>query len=100
MPQETAPVPRSLEQPTVAPKSLEKYKEARSLEVPRQEARRAAALPRATTQHGQEDYWSQTQARRREQTRLNTQLNLAERLRNPADLRAAFVLSEILKPKF
>jgi len=100
LPRETAPNPRSLEQTTVAPKSLEKTREARSLEVPRQEARRAAALPRATTQHGQEDYWSQTQVRRREEVRLQAESSLADRLRNPADLRAAFVLSEILQRKF
>ena len=100
LPQETAPSPRSLEQTTVAPKSLERTREARSLEAPRQEARRAAALPRATTQHGQEDYWSQTQVRRRDQARPQAQTSIAERLRNPADLRAAFVLSEILQRKF
>ena len=100
LPQETAPAPRSLEQTTVAPKSLERSSEARSLEVPRHEARRAAALPRATTQHGQEDYWSQNQVRRREEARLQAQSSIADRLRNPADLRAAFVLSEILQRKF
>ncbi|UOQ64460.1 hypothetical protein [Hymenobacter volaticus] len=100
LPRETAPAPRSLEQTTVAPKSLERSREARSLEAPKHEARRAAALPRATTQHGQEDYWSQNQVRRREETRLQAQSSIADRLRNPADLRAAFVLSEILKRKF
>ncbi|MDF7811804.1 hypothetical protein [Hymenobacter sp. YC55] len=100
LPRETAPTPRSLEQTTAEPKSLERSREARSLEVPRHEARRAAALPRANTQHGQEDYWSQNQVRRREEARLQAQSSLADRLRNPADLRAAFVLSEILQRKF
>ena len=100
LPRETAPAPRSLEQTTVAPKSLERSSEARSLEVPRHEARRAAALPRATTQHGQEDYWSQKQVRREEARRLEAQSSIADRLRNPADLRAAFVLGEILQRKF
>ncbi|WP_375437776.1 hypothetical protein [uncultured Hymenobacter sp.] len=100
LPRETTPVPRSLEQTTATPKSLERFREARSLETPRQEARRAAALPRATTQHGQEDYWSQTQSRRREEARLQARSSIADRLRNPADLRAAFVLSEILQRKF
>ncbi|UOG72933.1 hypothetical protein MTX78_12420 [Hymenobacter tibetensis] len=96
LPQEKVPVPRSLEQTTVIPKSLEKSREARSLEVPLHEARRAAALPRANTQHGQEDYWSRTQTRRKEQPSSS----LADRLRNPADLRAAFVLGEILQRRF
>lgn len=100
LPRETAPAPRSLEKTTVAPKSLERSSEARSLEVPGHEARRAAALPRATTQHGQEDYWSQKQVRREEARRLEAERSIADRLRNPADLRAAFVLSEILQRKF
>lgn len=100
LPQEKAPIPRSLEQTVVVPKSLEKSREARSLEVPLHEARRAAALPRTNTQHGQEDYWSRTQTRRQEQARREAASSLADRLRNPADLRAAFVLSEILQRKF
>ncbi|MBC8084020.1 MAG: hypothetical protein H7Z21_12480 [Hymenobacter sp.] len=102
LPQRTTSAPRSLEQTTVASKSLEKASEARSLEVPLHEARRAAALPRTNTRHGQEDYWSRIQARQQEEARRQgqTPANLTDRLRNPADLRAAFVLSEILRRKF
>jgi len=100
LPREVAPAPRSLEQTEARPKSLEHASEARSLEVPLHEARRAAALPRTTTQHGQEDYWSQKQSRERGEARRQTSLSLNDRLRNPADLRAAFVLSEILQRKF
>lgn len=100
LPQETAPTPRTLEQPTVAARSLEQAKEARSLEVPTHEARRAATLPRAATQHGQEDYWSRIQRQRQEEARRQGLSGLKERLRNPTDLRAAFVLSEILQRKF
>ncbi|WP_022824843.1 hypothetical protein [Hymenobacter norwichensis] len=99
-PQETAHTPRTLEQPTTVAKSLETSKEARSLEVPVHEARRAAGLPRAATQHGQEDYWSRVQRQHREQVRQQALSSIQERLRNPADLRAAFVLSEILQRKF
>ncbi|MBO0357855.1 hypothetical protein J0X19_07845 [Hymenobacter sp. BT186] len=100
LPQETAPVPRNLEQPIVTAKSLEREKQARSLEVPVPEARRAAGLPRAATQHGQEDYWSRVQRQQREEASRQALSGIQERLRNPADLRAAFVLSEILQRKF
>lgn len=100
LPQEVAPAPRSLEQTEVIAKTLEKPSEARTLEVPLHEARRAARQPRATTQHGQEDYWSRVQARQQEDARKQAANSLNERLRNPADLRAAFVLSEILQRKF
>lgn len=100
LPQETARAPRTLEQPTIVAKSLETRKEARSLEVPAHEARRAAGLPRTATQHGQEDYWSRIQRQQREEMRRQPLSGIQERLRNPADLRAAFVLSEILQRKF
>ncbi len=96
MPRETAPVARSLERPDQAARSLETQPEARSLEVPLHEARRAARQPRTTVQHGQEDYWSRQAARAKEPARAT----VTDLLRNPASLRAAFVLSEILKPKF
>jgi hypothetical protein len=98
LPQETAPAPRTLEQPIVT--SLEREKQARSLEVPAHEARRAAGLPRANTQHGQEDYWSRMQRQQQEEANRRGLASIQERLRNPTDLRAAFVLSEILQRKF
>ena len=100
LPQETARAPRTLEQPATAARSLERQKEARSLEAPAHEARRAAGLPRTATQHGQEDYWSRVQRQQREEVRQQALSGIQERLRNPADLRAAFVLSEILQRKF
>ena len=100
VPREVAPAPRSLEQTEVVAKTLEKSSEARTLEVPLHEARRAARQPRTTIQHGQEDYWSRVQTRQREEARQQAANSLNERLRNPADLRAAFVLGEILQRKF
>ncbi|WP_139921560.1 hypothetical protein [Hymenobacter sp. DG01] len=85
LPRETAPAPRSLEQnaPT------------RSLEAPARPARRAATLPRAG-QQSTPDYWQRQQARPEEAPASS----FAERLRNPADVRMAFVLGEILQRKF
>ncbi|OWP62094.1 hypothetical protein CDA63_16105 [Hymenobacter amundsenii] len=70
--------------------------EARSLEAPKRAARRADTMPRTSTQHGQEDYWSQPKPATPEQTRRTVN----DLLRNPADIRAAFVLSEILQRRF
>ena len=70
--------------------------EARSLEAPKRLPRRADTTPRTSTLHGQEDYWSQPKPATPEQTRRTVN----DLLRNPADLRAAFVLSEILGKKW
>lgn len=98
LPREQAPVARSLEQEKRNARSLERQANtARSLEVQRHEARLAASLPRAVTQHEQDDYWSQQQARR---ARPGAPRPLTDRLKNPEDVRAAFILSEILQRKF
>lgn len=93
LPQETSPAPHSLEQTERPARSLEQAVPARSLEVPARAARRAATLPRAAQQQSG-DYWQ------REQARPETAPTFAERLRNPADVRLAFVLGEILQRKF
>ncbi|AHJ98015.1 hypothetical protein [Hymenobacter swuensis] len=97
LPRETTPPARSLERTETAARSLEQPITARSLEVPRREARLASSLPRTNTQHGQEDYWSRqprpTQAR-------ETRRTVTDMLQNPADVRAAFVLGEILQRRF
>ncbi|UOQ77430.1 hypothetical protein MUN84_01545 [Hymenobacter sp. 5516J-16] len=64
------------------------------MEAPSREIRRAAELPRARAQQPQQDYWQQEQSRR------EAPASLAERLRNPTDLRTALVLGEILRRKF
>lgn len=93
VPRETAPTPRSLEETSRPARSLEQASAARSLEAPVHPARRAATLPRPTAQI-QPEYQS------REQTRPESSSALSDRLRNPADVRAAFVLGEILQRKF
>ncbi|RFP66610.1 hypothetical protein D0N36_02585 [Hymenobacter lapidiphilus] len=69
--------------------------EARSLEVPKRVLRRGSALPRTSTQHGTEDFWSQKTISPKQ-----TRRTVNELLQNPANLRAAFVLSEILQRKW
>ncbi|MBC6698693.1 hypothetical protein [Hymenobacter sp. BT190] len=97
LPHETATPARSLERPTVAATSLETAPDARSLEVPLHEARRAASQPRASRRpHEPADYWARQQAQTQEPARAT----VTDLLRNPADLRAAFVLSEILQRRF
>ncbi|RPD44613.1 hypothetical protein DNI29_21020 [Hymenobacter sediminis] len=93
VPRETAPAARSLEETSRPARSLEQTATVRSLEAPVRRARRAATLPRPTAQI-QPEYQS------REQIRPETSSSLADRLRNPADVRAAFVLGEILQRKF
>ncbi|SHK72380.1 hypothetical protein [Hymenobacter psychrotolerans] len=97
LPREAAPPARSLEErPKPVAKSLETTPQARSLEVPLHEARRAADLSRASTRPATNDYWARQQAHSKEPARSV----VTDQLRRPADLRAAFILSEILKPKF
>jgi len=96
LPRETTPVPRSLERTERVPRTLETAPEARSLEVPLHEARRAAQLARASNRPVQEDYWTRQAAA----AKVPAQSAVKDMLRNPANLRTAFILSEILKPKF
>ncbi|GAB3294544.1 hypothetical protein [Hymenobacter tenuis] len=97
MPQEKAPAARSLEMEQRNARSLERQATtARSLETTRKEARLASTLPRTTTQHRNEDYWSRPEAAAQSSTRAT----VADSLRNPASVRAAFVLSEILQRRF
>ena len=69
--------------------------EARSLEAPRRALRRGSALPRTSTEHGSEDFWSQEKVSPKQ-----TRRTVNELLRNPADIRAAFVLSEIFQRRY
>ncbi|WBA43295.1 hypothetical protein [Hymenobacter canadensis] len=97
LPREKATPARSLEQRATAAASLETSTEARSLEVPLHEARRAASQPRASRRPNEPaDYWARQQARAQEPARAT----VTDLLRNPADLRAAFMLSEILQRRF
>lgn len=97
LPRETAAAARSLERPQPLAASLETRPDARSLEVPLHEARRAASQPRASRRpHEPADYWARQQARAQEPARAT----VTDLLRNPTDLRAAFVLSEILQRRF
>ena len=97
---EAAPVPRSLERTEMLPRSLETTPPARSLEAPARAARRAASLPRATALPPREDYWTRQAAHTPDEARQDARRRVQAMLRNPTDLRAAFILSEILKPKY
>lgn len=97
LPRETTPPARSLERTETVARSQEQPATARSLEAPRREARLASSLPRTNTQHGQEDYWSRQP--RPGQPR-ETRRTVTDMLQNPADVRAAFVLGEILQRRF
>ena len=96
VPREEAPAARSLEQTDMPAPTLERAPLTRSLEAPRREARRAATLPRAAVQHGHEDYWSRQQA----QAAAPPARSIADMLRNPANVRTAFILSEVLQRRF
>ncbi len=88
---------RSQEKTEVEIHSLElPAPEARSLEAPKRTPRRADTMPRTSTEHGQDDFWNQPKPATPEQTRRTVN----DLLRNPADIRAAFVLSEILGKKW
>ena len=97
LPREATLPARSLESTTTAARSLERSTTAHSLEAPRREARLASSLPRTNTQHGQEDYWSRRPRPGRPQ---ETRRTVTDLLQNPADVRAAFVLGEILQRRF
>lgn len=93
LPHEQARPARSLERPAAPAVSLERRVANVSLEKPAP-ARRATPL-----EHSSKNTLPRTKPL---QTNTSAAPNhpLTERLRNPADLRAAFVLSEILKRKF
>lgn len=98
LPREAA---RSQEKTDVTARSQERTATARSLEAPAHAARRASTLPRAAASvNSSNDYWLQEEARRREQSRPDPPRNINDLLRKPADLRNAFILSEILQRKF
>ncbi|QJX48808.1 hypothetical protein HMJ29_18565 [Hymenobacter taeanensis] len=101
LPREVAPTPYSQEKTDIPVRSLERTVSNRSLEVPAHEARRASTLPRAAARPTDPtDYWQRQAARRADALRPAPARNLNDLLRNPADLRNAFILSEILKRKF
>ncbi|QIL75028.1 hypothetical protein [Hymenobacter sp. HDW8] len=100
LPREQAPVAHSLERTEVDPRSLETMPPARSLEAPTRQPRLAASLPRATALPAREDYWTRQAAHSPDEARQAARRRVQAMLRNPADLRAAFILSEILKPKY
>ncbi|WP_303311675.1 hypothetical protein [Hymenobacter sp. BT730] len=100
IPLEAAKPARSLEVTEPAARSLEvaaTQRHARSQELDAGPARRAAGLPRAAVAHGQEDYWSRQGATAAPSA---TAANVAARLRNPADVRTAFILAEVLQRRF
>lgn len=99
LPREAAPARRNLEKSQPAARSLERASDARSLEAPRREARRAATLPRA----GQQGPAPQSEPSSRPSVHTRQEAapkSIPEMLRNPADVRAAFVLAEILQRRF
>ena len=98
MPREKAQPSRSLERTETRPISLEAPATARSLEVAPPVRQRAATLPR-TSVSSPEDYWSR-QTKAPAPSRTETRRHVTDLLRSPADVRAAFVLSEILKRKY
>ncbi|SDX44633.1 hypothetical protein [Hymenobacter psychrophilus] len=98
-PARPAPVPRfgrGLESTEIDAYSQElPAREARSLEAPKRAPRLAQNQPRTSTQHGSEDFWSQKQISPKQ-----TRRTVNELLQNPADIRAAFVLSEIFQRRY
>jgi len=98
MPRERARTPRSLERTDVRPVSLEAPATARSLEAAPPVRQRAATLPRANTSRSN-DYWDR-RAAAVAPSRADTRRHVTDLLRNPADVRAVFVLSEILRRKY
>lgn len=95
LPREQARGGRSLERTEVRPVSLEAPATDQAFNKPAPEVRRASARPRpaASAESNYRGY-------RQEAPRPGTGATVAERLRNPADLRAAFVLSEILNRRY
>ncbi|MBT2557657.1 hypothetical protein J7E24_07665 [Hymenobacter sp. ISL-91] len=98
-PARPAPAPRfgrGLEKTEVEQYSQElPAREARSLEAPKRAARLGSSLPRTSTEHGNDDFWSQKKISPKQ-----TRRTVNELLQNPADIRAAFVLSEIFQRRY
>lgn len=94
MPREVAPKPRSLERTDVRPVSLEEKATARANQETASRARHAATLPRAIAAVPRA--YNVPSNNRTSQTRRTVR----DALRSAADMRAAFVLSEVLKRKF
>ncbi|WP_426492189.1 hypothetical protein [Hymenobacter sp. 102] len=94
VPREAAVPVRNLERAAAPARSLEQPATSRSLEVPQREARRAATLPRAAAQANPDDYWARPAAS------AHARLTIQEMLKNPASVRTAFVLGEILQRRF
>lgn len=94
LPREEAPRPHSLERTDVQPVSLEEKATARANQETAPRARRATTLPRATTPVPRAyNVPLNNQA-------IQTRRTVRDTLRSAADVRAAFVLSEVLKRKF
>ncbi|MBC6611377.1 hypothetical protein H8B15_10610 [Hymenobacter sp. BT507] len=94
LPREVAPQPHSLERTEVRPVSLEEKATARANQETAPRARRAATLPRATTSIPSA-YNVPTKAKSSQ-----TRRTVRDTLRSASDVRAAFVLSEVLRRKF
>ena len=94
LPREEAPKPHSLERTDVRSVSLEEKATTRANQETAPRARRATTLPRATTPVPRA--YNVPSNNRTTQTRRTVR----DTLRSAADVRAAFVLSEVLKRKF
>ncbi|KUG08804.1 hypothetical protein [Solirubrum puertoriconensis] len=97
--EQRAPAPRTLEVPQPSVRNLEEAattRTARSLEEPTTAPRRAASLPRAAASLA-DNYWAREA---RPSQRPTAAADIAARLRNPADLRAAFIMAEVLQRRF
>jgi len=101
LPRETARPAHSQERTDVRPHSQERpAARPKTLEVKTPPAVPAAALPRASVEAPMTDYWQDREKRRvKEQAEGATPLNQSVRrlLAQPENVRAAFVLSEILQ---
>lgn len=95
MPREIARPVRSQERTRVRQLSLEAPALARPVEGPAPLVRRSAALPRASATAPIEDYWQAAAAR----PAASVNETVRQWLSQPESVRAAFVLSEVLRPK-
>ena len=87
---------RSLERAKKRPVSLEEPATSRAARPPEPHARRAATLPRAATVAPIDDYWARKNRPTSPPSATSRSVIVAA-LRNPASVRAAFVLGEILR---
>lgn len=93
MPRETARAARSLERPVRVRPSLEAPATARLRHAPAPPVRRADTLPRASAEAPITDHWQKEPAVRA----VPLGNTVRQLLREPASLRAAFILSEIFR---